>query len=160
MSAIYYTRQEIDIRYISKNFVTIVNGTPLLQTAEVLKTYGMAEKRNSGFDAEDVISCLISGNPVILYIKGLWVDSQGVTRHGTSNGHFLVIVGYDDRGFYLYDPGRRNNTFTKDASGNLQPVCIPYDDFKRVTILEYRTLSSTNPSFTPYYRINTILGIK
>ena len=45
-----------------------------------------------------------SGNPLILHCRGYWGD-----YHTTSNGHFMVVTGYDNNGIKVADPGKRAN---------------------------------------------------
>ena len=90
--------------------------------------------RQSGNNGSDVIGGVISeinaDRPVILHIRGYWTSSEdGRVLHGTSNGHFLVGMGYDQTGLYVWDPGRRANYH------------IAYEDWGHVSDLYYRSVT-------------------
>ena len=57
-------------------------------------------------------------------------------------------MGYDDDGFYFYDPGSKDNTFNKGA--------IPYDAFNYVSGLYSTYFEPRQPNYSVYYKENTI----
>ncbi len=152
----YYGSSSTDVVALLKNKISChicnadnpakCNGS--LNTPVVLKELGMNQGANTyphiTYDTQGgrhlvgwsgLISCLESGNPVLMHIKGHW---EGY--HTSSNGHFLLATGYDENGIYVYDPGKRSNT----ESG--QP--IPWAAWARAaqmmgSDLYYRTLSPT-----------------
>lgn len=93
-----------------------------LQTGTVTSLLGLspsgAHKISPGSGAyimqqfAPAIENLKLGNPVLLHI---WGDTAGGITHGNfadgkENGHFLIMVGADQTGIYVYDPGRSKNT--------------------------------------------------
>lgn len=93
--------------------------------------------------SSSIISSITQGNPVVVQIKGKWKD-----YHTSPNTHYFLIIGYDDVGFYVADPGSKNNT--KNGP-------IPYSDFAQCPIVDIDYLSK--PGAMPQYKINTILGV-
>lgn len=143
MAAAYFNRKKYDIVKISAEYVS----ENQFQTARFLSEYNMMqEPSKEPFDLTKITSYITAGDPVILYIKGYW-EYGGTIYHGTENGHFLLIMGYDENGLYVYDPGRRSNT---------ENGPIPYDAFAYMETKEIRHVSSKSGTFTPYYSVNTI----
>lgn len=141
MTAQYYHREELSIRGVSKQYV---NGN-LFRTADFLQDCGMTHKQEN-YSETSIVNYLTQGTPVILHISGRW-EYNGKIYHKSQNGHFLVIMGYDDEGFYVYDPGSRSNT-----NGG----AIPYEAFLHVNGKYIRPVFTTDTSFIPYYMVNTI----
>lgn len=145
MCAEYFNNKVYNIVPISKQYV---KADMQFQTGTFLAHYGFNERRTvNTFSTSEIVSHTTSGNPVVLYIKGRWVGSNGRVIHKSDNGHFLVITGYDEVGFYFHDPGSRDNTYAG---------AIPFEDFANVTIKGVRYLNSSNPDFTPRYKVNTL----
>ena len=123
---------------VSKKYV-IANQ---FQGKAYMSRYNVTEERLAGgFDINYCISSLTEGKPIVLQIKGIW-KYNGVEYHSTSGGHFLVIIGYDDCGFYVLDPGKRANN----------DRVIPYLAFNYIDIPSYRIISGSDV----YYRTNTL----
>ena len=123
MIAMYYKREHIPVTDVSR----YVNSEAQLQTGLALAAFGLRQGSNISTDViNGVISEINEDRPVILHIRGYWTSGSGKELHGTSNGHFLVGMGYDDTGLYVYDPGRRTNYH------------IDYADWSRVGDLYYR----------------------
>lgn len=143
MCAAYYHNKTVDIKKISEKYVE----GDLFQTSTFLTDYGMTRDSESGFNTSNIVAHITSGNPVIIKIEGKWIGTDNRILHSSSNQHFLVIVGYDANGFYLYDPGSRANTTTG---------VVLYSDFKKVTIKQSHFITSTDNSFSPRYTVNTL----
>lgn len=123
MIVMYYLQQHISISDISK----YVGSNGQLNTASALGAYGLTQGANTYNNFKDgVINEIDSGRPTIIHIKGYWKSENGNTLHGTANGHFLVGMGYDETGLYVYDPGSKNNYH------------IDYNDWDNVGDLYYR----------------------
>ena len=127
MIAMYYKRYHIPITDVSKH----VDSGGSLHTSDALADYGLKSSGNIGSSViEGVISEINADRPVILHIRGYWTSSEdGRVLHGTSNGHFLVGIGYDMTGLYVWDPGRRSNYH------------ISYGDWGHVNDLYYRRVT-------------------
>ena len=127
MIIMYYERYHIPITEISK----YVDAGGDLHSDEVLAVYGLKKSGNITTNVvQGVIDEINNDRPVILHIEGYWYSKEdGRTLHGTSNGHFLVGIGYDETGLYVWDPGRRANYH------------IIYEDWNHVNSLYYRTVT-------------------
>lgn len=143
MIAMYFNRANYNIVSISKKYVTNNN----FRGIDFLSSVGLAETvRDAAYSASSVIGYLTEGLPVMLHISGKWTYN-GVTYHSSSNGHFLVIMGFDDKGFYVYDPGSNKNT----TNGP-----IPYAAFSYVGGKSIRVITRQD-NFVPHYLVNTYL---
>jgi hypothetical protein len=120
-----------EIEQISR---TYVDASGNFQTNKFLSDHGLTSTSgNLAFSPTGIINEINNSRPVVLHIRGQWTYN-GTTYHGTSNGHFLTIIGYDDKGFYVADPGSSSNT-------NNGP--IPYEAFGNVSDLYYRTIGKS-----------------
>ena len=143
MIAMYLNRANYDIVSISRTYVSNNN----FRGKDFLNSVGLKEDvRDGAYSASSVIGYLTEGLPVMLHISGKWVYN-GITYHGSTNGHFLVIMGFDDVGFYVYDPGSNQNT----TNGP-----IPYAAFSHVAGKSIRVISRKS-TFMPHYLVNTYL---
>lgn len=124
MICMYYKRYHIPITDISK----YVDASASLHTADALAAYGLTMgDSNYGNFQEGVIEEINNDRPVIIHIEGYWTSGDdGRPLHSTENGHFLVGMGYDETGIYVYDPGRKDNYH------------ISYSDWAHVNGLYYR----------------------
>lgn len=138
MVAQYYIQQYISVSSIAQNTSMYVgdafNGT------EFYSKYGLRSDGNQSFNIDTIRAYIDKGMPVIFHIRGYW-NFNGVTYHKTQNGHFLVIMGYDNDGFYVYDPGSNNNT---------QNGPIPYAAFYYVADKHIRVPYKNG--FTPRFK--------
>ena len=127
MIAMYYKWYHIPITEISK----YVDSEGRLQTSDALAEFGLRQSTDIGTSVvAGVISEINADRPVILHIRGYWTSSEdGRVLHGTSNGHFLVGIGYDQTGLYVWDPGKRANYH------------ISYNDWTHVNDLYYRRVT-------------------
>lgn len=135
MCAAYYTRQTMDQPSISWNYVTANS----FQGPAFLSVYGLTQTYSNTFNIQYCVDAITVGKPVIIQIRGGWVY-HGTVYHGTANGHFLVLCGYDSSGFYVKDPGRRANNL------------IPFDAFQYVKLESMRVINGDNV----YYSVNTV----
>lgn len=121
MLAEYYTNKKISVKSVANNKnMYIENG---FNTPYFMKMYGLAfYSANTTFDVNKCREYIDKNMPLVLHIKGYW-EYNGVVYHRTTNEHFLLIMGYDQNGFYVYDPGSNNNT--KNGP-------IPYEAFSHV----------------------------
>jgi len=79
----------------------------------------LSQVMNVPFDFDTFRNEIKKGLPMIIHIRGTWVYN-GVTYHRSSNGHFLVGMGYNSEGVYVYDPGTKNNSLILyDAWGSV-----------------------------------------
>lgn len=146
----YYFRNELSVPFISLNYVK----NNLFQTPDFLDdfslTYGTTGSGNAAFSSDTIVQQITEGKPVVLYIEGRWTYNNKV-YHASDNGHFLLIVGYDETGFYVYDPGSRSNT----ENGS-----IPYEAFNSISIRSIRTVDpKPDTAYTVNYKVNTFTGI-
>lgn len=140
----YFFRKKLSITNISRDYV---NNNNKLEGGLFVSHYGMRRSGQESFDIAEIVAQITAGKPVMLHISGYW-NYGGITYHDTTNGHFLVIMGYDDDGFYFYDPGSKDNTFNKGA--------IPYDAFNYVSGLYSTYFEPRQPNYSVYYKENTI----
>ena len=66
----------------------------------------------------NIKSAIDAGHPIILQIYGHW-EEGGIVYHNNYGGHFLVVRGYCDEGFYVLDPGNKDVTYSHNP--------IPWD---------------------------------
>ncbi len=102
MCAEYFLREAMDIGTIVSKYVS----GDSFQPGSFLPDCGLKELYRGSYDMSRIRGYIKAGLPVILHISGK------SSYHKSSNGHFLVIMGYNKNGFYVYDPGSRANTFT------------------------------------------------
>lgn len=149
----YYERSSVTAAKIRDIISSHVDSSRNLHYGTLLSSkgysyVGQAQISNRYPDAsriERIVNLLTEGKPVVMNLKGYWTYN-GVTYHGTPNSHYLVIMGYDETGFYVYDPGSKNNT----ESGP-----IPYEAFNTVPGFGI----ATSDGGKAFYKINTISGI-
>lgn len=129
MAVSYYTGINFDVgetlsnsRYYEGN---------LFNSSVLLDEYGLSQQRYSGYDPNSIRDAIDQGCPVIMQIEGYF------SFHSTSNTHFFVIMGYNDDGFMIYDPGSSNNSY------NVKGTVISYEAFTNGPgdILDYRIIS-------------------
>lgn len=98
----------------------------------LLSEYGLSQSRYSGYDVNAIRDAIDNGSPVILQIDG-WFSF-----HQRDTGHFMVIMGYDDEGFMMYDPASTDNSY------NYSGRSIPYEAFTRGPgdIVSYRVITN------------------
>ncbi len=122
MIAEYYLRQDIKVSEIASNTQMYTGNS--FATSHFMATYNMTYYSSSyiPFDIDKCRSYIDMGMPLIFHIKGKW-EYNGQVYHKSNNGHFLVIMGYDNNGLYVYDPGSTYNT--KNGP-------IPYEAFNYV----------------------------
>ena len=122
MVAEYYLRQE-------QNIQTLVNkysaGSSGIYGAALISGLGGQSYEHSYSGEDMIISEIDSGNPVILSFKG---NAGALGNH--PNGHYIVIMGYDEHGFYVYDPGDRYNTY---GHGGPSECLITYEEFASIS---------------------------
>lgn len=96
-----------------------------------LSDYGLQQNRVSGYHPNAIRDAIDQGHPVIMQIKGYF------SFHNTPNTHFIVIMGYDDNGFMIYDPNK------PDLSYNVSGRSISYEAFTNGpgSILDYRIIT-------------------
>lgn len=120
MIAEYYTGKNITVESIAGDS-SMYNGSSL-NTPLFLEKFGMTQNGNIPFDINTIRFYIDKGMPLIFHIRGKWIYN-GTVYHKTDNGHFLTIIGYDEKGLYVYDPG--SNANTKNGP-------IPYEAFPHV----------------------------
>lgn len=158
MCAAYYQQQSVDIINISANYVH----NNLFDSTSFLAVMGLTQNWNESFSVETVTNYLTQGYPVIFYLNGLWeyeesikVETDGVISettltyqyHTSSRDHFMVIIGYDERGFYVLDPGRKTNNRS----------VIPYAAFEKAYAKLIRPVIPLDSDFVPHYVCNTLV---
>lgn len=149
----YYERSSVTAEKIRDVINLYVDSNRNLHYGTLLSAKGLSYVGQAQIKAkypaasriEQIVNLITEGKPVVMNLKGFWTYN-GVTYHGTSNSHYLVIMGYDETGFYVYDPGNKTNT----ESGP-----IPYEAFNCVPGFGMATSDGGNA----FYKINTISGI-
>ncbi len=101
MVAEYYTGLTYDITQLESKYVS----GKQFQTSTFASDYGLSIGSKDPVNIDAMRSAIKSGRPVILHISG------HTSYHHTNNGHFLVLMGYNQNGFYMYDPGSSKNTY-------------------------------------------------
>ena len=105
-----------------KGFVGNVNGTQGLippndygvhaePVAALLRSYGVSATASKWISLSDLRRQITSGNPVIVWVVGnvqwgspvAYTASDGSTTTVAYNEHTVMLVGYDESGFYFVD---------------------------------------------------------
>lgn len=129
MAASYYNNATYNVGEILSN-PRYYSGNSFL-SGPFMSDYGLGQTIHSGYSQQGIQDAIDMGYPVILHIQGSF------SFHPKNSGHFLVIMGYNDDGFMLYDPGKNANSYC--VTGNV----IPYRAF------------SNGPGRIPEYRVIT-----
>ena len=101
--------------------------------AALLRSYGVSANASKGVSLSTLRHQIASGNPVIVWVVGntwpgtaiSYTASDGSTTTVAYNEHTVLLVGYDESGFYIMDGGysywRSNATFSGSFSalGNM-----------------------------------------
>jgi hypothetical protein len=130
----YYVRH--DVNY-DTDLSPYVPGNGQLNGNAALVKYGLHQSGNnySGFK-EGCVSEIGAGRPVVLHVRYKWVAEDGTVLHSNpDSGHFLVGMGYDSEGMYVYDPGKRANRHIK------------WSDWDRAQDHYYRSVTGRSESF-------------
>lgn len=159
MCAAYYQGQSVDVKNISSNYVH----DNLFDSNSFLAAMELTQHWNESFSVEAVTSYLTQGYPVIFYLNGLWeyeeniaVETDGIIYNTTvthqyhtgSRDHFMVIIGYDEKGFYVLDPGKKANNSS----------AIPYAAFEKAYAKMVRPIIPLDSDFVPRYACNTLIN--
>ena len=98
MIAMYHGKIENDDKYnlIRRKFGDSTD--PAAQT-QALRELGLTPTFSTTSSKEDLIACIDEGNPV-----GVGWLHHGPAHAPSGGGHWSVIVGYDDTGFFMNDP--------------------------------------------------------
>lgn len=114
---------------------------------------GAGDEYQAPFYPNLVKSYIAQGTPVILHIKGEWIYN-GMTYHGSLYNHYLLIMGYDDKGFYVMDPG---NQGISDVYDHSERHVIPYEAFECANEKWIRAIESNGTrDYAALYLINTV----
>lgn len=113
-----------------------VNNKGMFETNSFLSDHGLQQGSSThGYNnfVDGVQKNIDAGQPLLLHIRGKWTNStgNGDVYHSSSNGHFLVCVGYDKTGVYVNDPGNRANN----------KRVIPWEEWAYVDDLYYREIT-------------------
>lgn len=141
MAALYYNRTCLPMEQVSTRYV---HGQSF-HYGDFCADNGLGF-RNGDFSMASIIQHLSSGNLIIVQIRGGWISETGRTLHGGNSTHYFVVMGYDDTGLYIYDPGNAGNT-------NGRP--ISYEDMSNCPAIQTIYMSSTRGA-SPSYEVNTI----
>lgn len=148
MAAQYYNESLYDIPKICKD--TSEGGYVIGQSfyyGKFCEDMGMT-RMGCAKSTSEIVSHITQGHPVVIGIKGFWYASNGRTLHNTDSTHYFLVIGYDNNGFYLADPGSRNNT--KNGP-------ITYSDFSKAPIFFIEALAPAKGQ-SPKYKYNSIRG--
>ncbi|MDE6627709.1 MAG: C39 family peptidase [Lachnospiraceae bacterium] len=135
----YFHNKNLSITNVSSSYVGI---NCMMDGQRFCLDNLMTATGDSPYSQASIMSEIRNGNPVVLHIRGTW-SYGGRVLHRSSGGHFLVVMGYDSKGFFFYDPGMRANTAVK---GN--GTSIPYAAFTYggLTSCKYRKIHSITGS--------------
>lgn len=118
----YYLRQSQDIKTLVNKYSA---GGAGIYGSALIQGLGGKSYESAYTGPEKIISEIDAGNPVILSYKG---NAGALGNH--PKGHYIVIMGYDEYGFYVYDPGDRYNTY---GHGGPSECLITYEEFESVS---------------------------
>lgn len=131
----YYTGINLSTEEIYSLSEKYVGNDAMFQTSTFLNDFGMQQSDNiNGYSnfVKGVQENINASQPVLVHIRGYWANSDtGDVYHSSTNGHFLVAVGYDEEGVYVNDPGSQANTNSK----------IPWEEWANVSDLYYREVT-------------------
>ena len=137
----YYLRQKQDIQTLVNKYSA---GNSGIYGSALIEGLGGKSYQHSYSGLDQIISEIDSGNPVVLNFKG-----NGGALGDHPKGHYIVIMGYDEHGFYVYDPGDRYNTY---GNGGPSECLITYEEFESIsnTFINVYTFRFDNVSFPDF----------
>ncbi len=104
----YFYRKSLSVPEICANYV---NDKRQFEWGRFMKDYGLNNHYEKlGYNEGEIKTTLCRGTPVILYYKGRWEHNGIVYHRDASSYHYIVIMGFDDKGFYVYDPANKRVT--------------------------------------------------
>jgi len=86
-------------------------GTTLKNLTKFFKGRGFKVKQGEGYTAEDIKGYIKRDIPVILVLQAWPEKEEKDWEEEYSNGHYVVAVGYTDKGFLFSDPSSLYMTF-------------------------------------------------
>jgi uncharacterized protein YvpB len=105
-------------------------GVHAAPVAALLRDYGVSANATKGMSLSDVRRQIASGNPVIAWVVGnVWsgspvnyTASDGSTTTVAYNEHTVIVVGYDETGFYIVDGSYSYWRSTATFKGSFSPL--------------------------------------
>lgn len=86
----------------------IIPDTDGLVSVETIRllcgAYGLPARRLADLAVGDLMEYLMGGRPAILLVDYGVMNDLGLARKAGAFGHFVLVVGYDDTGFFVHDP--------------------------------------------------------
>lgn len=143
----YFYRERLNVQEICANYV---NSNNQFEHGRFRTDYNLPGSRaGKTYNAENMKACLASGSPLVLFINGHW-EYGGRVYHRSSQTHYILIVGYDNVGFYVYDPGG------KSGQDNTNNGPIPYNAFYDLSVKSYISFDVTQ-NMPVHYLFNTLI---
>jgi len=134
----YYNNIQYDASNISKTYVKDM----AFQTEQFIKDNNLRYYAEKTQVNQNTIKHYIKmGLPVLLNVSNVW--RCGEQYYSSSPPHLMLIIGYSNNGFYVYDSGTEANTTS----------IIPYDMFKLLTIESYTSVIAPSNNVTVSFRI-------
>ena len=117
----YFYRKSLSVPEICANYV---NDKRQFEWGRFMRDYGLNNHyEKHDYNVPEIQAALCNGTPVILYYHGRWEHNGIVYHRDASSYHYIVVMGFDGKGFYVYDPA--NKRVTENGP-------IPYDAFYNV----------------------------
>jgi len=116
---IYYG---IDVRektLMNQLGTTSEHGTPVINMVEIIKGaeyYGLEAEDKDDMTIDDLKHAIDNGWPTIIAIQA-YMDKDDQDEHAIeyknnwNEGHYVVVIGYDDKNIYFEDPSDTKRTF-------------------------------------------------
>lgn len=112
-------------------------GVHAAPVAALLRDYGVSANASKGLSLSDVRHQIASGNPVIAWVVGnVWTGSpvsytasDGSVTTVAYNEHTVIVIGYDETGFYFVDGAYaywRSNAVFSSSFGALNNMAITH----------------------------------
>lgn len=130
MAASYYNQRGYDVARVLSNS-KYYSGNAFNSNAFV-GDFGISQTKHSGYSVSAIRNAIDAGHPAILEINGVF------SFHNRNSSHFMVIMGYNDNGFMVYDPGSYGNTYCNTGR------VIPYTAFSNGpgTVVGFREITA------------------
>jgi len=108
-SILYYYGTEIDYKELSKRAKTTeVDGTDHRNIINVVKDIGLEVELQKGMLLSDLLSFVDKNTPVIAAIQA-WPNKPVSLSESWENGHWVIVIGYDEDNVYMMDPAMLGN---------------------------------------------------
>ena len=107
-SALAYYGIEVREDYVMKFAHTCKTGTPITGIEKTIKKYGLKYESRE-MTVEEIKSSIDKEIPVIVVLQA-WAKRKVNWKKDWKDGHYVVVIGYNSKGFIFEDPSSFERT--------------------------------------------------